>query len=85
MITILEQGQDHGLLLRQPISRQDTQAQVRGVWLRVQEGGLLGVQNQITYAYAYAWMELYICYFVQQVMLISLRVKVHRIICYYVL
>ena len=83
MITIAEQGQDHGLLLRQPISRQDTQAQVRGVRVRVQEGGLLGVQNQITYAYA--WMELYICYFVQQVMLISLRVKVHRIICYYVL
>ena len=82
MITIAEQGQDHGLLLRQPVSRQDTQAKVRGVRIRVQEGGLLDVQNQITYAYA--WMELYICYFVQQVMLISFRVKVHSIICYYV-
>ena len=48
MLTIAEQGQDHGLLLRQPIPRQDTQAEVRGVWVRVQEGGLLGVQNQIT-------------------------------------
>ena len=37
----VEQGQDHRLLLRQPRARQDAAAQVRGVWLRLQEGGLL--------------------------------------------
>ena len=36
-----EQGQDHSLLLRQPSGRQDTEAQVRRVWVRLQEGGVL--------------------------------------------
>ena len=37
-----EEGRDHRLLLRQPRPGQDTQAQVRGVWLQFQEGSLLG-------------------------------------------
>ena len=37
-----EEGRDHRLLLRQPRPGQDTQAQVRGVRLQLQEGSLLG-------------------------------------------
>ena len=42
-----EQGQDHRLLLRQPRAGQDAEAQMRGVWFRLQEGGILIVKFSV--------------------------------------